>query len=230
MGAFDNKPVTTIQDFFQHSYDQTIFNPALHGQDMRWLFVSLLYSTTLTRNPSFGTINRSLFRQEMIAVRLELLALAFMHVDGDDDHFLMQSMFTKDYLTKNGAGELWDTMGEYNRVIALSSAHSFKGACALRITTTMSDSLRFALATEFLEQHSADKADLECQVRVCNRCGGELAWESGATAKLFVARLTTRLGCGDNLDSDSLMALEGVLKWFYRSDKEAMSSVNFDWR
>jgi hypothetical protein len=79
MGLFDNKPKTSIKDFFQNFYDTMVFNPVIAGQDIKWSYIDAAYDSIVKRDKLFDSVDKDIFRKEMMAVRMEMVGLAFAH-------------------------------------------------------------------------------------------------------------------------------------------------------
>ena len=120
-----------VQDYFQNFYDTMIFHPVIGGlnvQFVKWSFFDAAYDSIIKIDKLFSTVDKNTFRQEMMALRMELIGLSFyFHNSKRDELLLAQSVFTKNYLRDNGSLEIWETMHEYNKVISESSMRFVKG-------------------------------------------------------------------------------------------------------
>ena len=163
----------------------------------------------------------------MMAMRMELVGLAFTHNVKNKERLLNQSLFTKDYLIENAQAEIWDIMGEYNQAIAMSSTDIVKGERALRATITMINDMRSRIGEEYMKKYFKEGMDGKCIARICNREGCEVAWGKQITVKYLMAKLADRVGCNKGINPDALITIASVIRGFYQGAKEATKSVSF---
>ena len=217
----------SVQDFFQDFYDSQVFHPVIAGQDMKWSYIDTAYDSIVKIDKLFNSVDRNVFRKEMMAVRMEMVGLAFTHKIKNKEQLLNQSLFTEDYLNKIAQSEIWDIMGEYNQAIARSSTDITKGERASRATIVMINNMRILLWEEYLKKYYKDGMDKTCIARICNREGCEVAWGKHVTDRYLMARLADRVGCNESINPDALMVVASVIWGFYQGAKEAIKSVSF---
>ncbi len=217
----------SVQDFCQDFYDSQVFHPIIAGQDMKWSYIDTAYDSIVKIDKLFKSVYRNVFRKEMMAVRMEMVGLAFTHNVKNKEKLLNQSLFTRDYLTKNAQSELWDIMGEYNQSIAMSSTDIAKGERASRATVVMINNMRSLLFEEYMKKYFKEGMDVKCIARVCNREGCEVAWGNHVTDRYLMARLANRVGCNEGINPDALMVIASVIWGFYQGAKETIKSVSF---
>ena len=222
MGLSSGKTKVSIEEFCQQFYDSQIFHPVIAGQDASSLYMEEVFNFVVEADQSFAAVDKTVFKREMIALRIELFGLAFMHHVKKDEHLLAQSVFTRNYLEQNGQLEIWNIMPEYNKAIAASSTEIVSGVRMKRGWTAAMNKMRFDM---FVRWENAG-VDPECAVRVSNRLGTEVAWEKHITIKHLTARLADRLGCDVNLKSEALFRLGTAIFGLYNGAKEAVKSVN----
>jgi hypothetical protein len=223
MGLFSRKQKVNIFDFCQDLYDSKIFYPIIAGQDFKWLYIDTAYNKIIEIDKLFNSVDRSIFRKEMMAVRMEVIGLAFKHQIKNKEILLNQSLFTRDYLIKNAESELWEIMGDYNKVIAMSST---KGAN--KFTIDMINSVRASLFEEYMKKYFKDDMDGDCVSYICNREACDVAWKQQVTARQLTYRLEDRVGCSEYISLDIIMPILTLIWGFYHGAKEAINLVSFE--
>lgn len=218
----------SVLDFFQDFYDSQVFHPIIDGQDLKWLIIDTAYDSMCKIDNIFSAVDRDVFRKEMIAVRMEMVALAFIHKIKDMQQLLNQSAFTKRYLDENSHSGIWDIMGEYNQSIAFSSTKIADSEREENTIATMLNEMRTNLFEEYMKKYSRDGIDGHCITRICNREGSEVAWDNQVTIRYLMARLADRVGCDQGIDSDVLMAIASTIWGFYEGAEEAVKSIKFE--
>jgi hypothetical protein len=222
-----DKMKVSVQDFFQDFYDSQVFHPVIAGQDMKWSYIDIAYDSIVNIDKLFNSVDRNIFRKEMIAVRMDMVGLAFTHIIKNMERLLNQSLFTKDYLIKNGQSEIWDIMGEYTHAIAKSSTDIVKGERALRATILMINDMRSLLFEKYMNKYFKEGMDVSCITHVCNKEGCEVAWSKKVTLKYLVASFADRVRCNESINPEAIMAIATVIWGFYQGAKDAIKSINF---
>lgn len=118
MGLLRRKPKVSIEEFCQQFYDSPIFNPVISGEDVYSDFWEGVFNSIVEDDRSFVTIDQTLFRREIITLRIELFGLAWMHHIQLEEYLMPEILFTKHYLQENEKLEIWDSMADYNQAIA----------------------------------------------------------------------------------------------------------------
>lgn len=121
MGLFSKKPKVSIEEFCQKFYDDNIFNAYVGGDDINLSWWQNAYKSIIEVDKSFKAVDFNKFQDEMNALRMELLGLAWQVKFVLERYTIPQSFFTKLYLQKINKTEIWDIMGEYNHIIAMSA-------------------------------------------------------------------------------------------------------------
>jgi hypothetical protein len=205
-----------------------MFHPVIAGQDFKWIYIDTAYDNIVKIDKLFSSVDRNVFRKEMMSMRMEVIGLAFKHNVKDKKNLLNQSLFTRDYLIKNDESELWDIMGDYNQVIAMSS---IKGAnvnkFADKFGITMITSVRASLLEEYMKKYYEEGMDKRCISYICNREACDIAWGQQVTARHLTYRLADRIGCNEEINPDALMAITSVIWGFYQGAKDAIKSASF---
>jgi hypothetical protein len=232
------KPKISIEECCKEFYDKTISHAIIADID-RW---SMLLGTCLKfvteADTSFSAIDPDLFRQEMTAVRMEVFALAFARkVKWWEDLMLAQSVLTRRYLEGNGKLGIWDIMGEYNEVIALSAGTAADGQPMSNWHITKINKLRYDTTLKWgktLPSNPTDEGNKQalCMGRVIMRMGADMKREDCIAPKILAMKLADRLGYHtDDLKSDSspkakaLVGLWNIILGFYNEAEDYLKSI-----
>ncbi|MBL8202937.1 MAG: hypothetical protein JNM09_01815 [Blastocatellia bacterium] len=156
MGLFSRKEKYTLQGFCQHYFHLTV----LQTEDCYTLIEKLKNSDgQFTDNE----IESAAF--ELLAIRMELFALAWNYVLRSDDYIVSQSIFTKEYLDSLGASSLWESMAEYNKTVSASRRFTSEGEPLSKMDVLKLDQ---AMLAWFTRMHNKGYDD-ECIGRSANR-------------------------------------------------------------
>ena len=223
----------TVQDFFQTFYDTMIFHPVIGGLDVqfvKWSFFDTAYDSIVKIDKLFSSVDKNAFRQEMMALRMELIGLSFyFHNSKKDELLLAQSVFTKNYLRDNGSLEIWDTMLVYNKVISESSGSYIEGNRPLyRVHVAMHNGIMYDKWIKFFKAHETDETALECAARICNRYACEVAWKKQFTQRYLMSKLAERVNCNNEINPDALMGIISTFMMFYGGANKAIKSASFE--
>ena len=126
MGLLSRKPKINIEEFFRQFYDLMVFNPTIRGEDFNEIWGDTVFKSVVEADQSFTKIDKRLFQEEVTAIRLELIALAWIHKFPREEFTIPQSIFTKRYLKEKRKLKLWGIMEEYNQEIAQSSRYQLQ--------------------------------------------------------------------------------------------------------
>jgi hypothetical protein len=85
----------SVEEFFQDFYERQVFHSIIAEQDIKWAYIDAAYNSILEKDESFSSVDIDVFRKEMIAVRMEMVGLAFAYSIKDREKLLNQSIFTK---------------------------------------------------------------------------------------------------------------------------------------
>lgn len=234
------KPKLSVEECCRQFYHSTIFPPIIQDTDAWSIFLDAALKTIGEVDQSFASIDRTLFRNEMTALRMELFALVWSQRFKQDKYTFPQSLFTWRYLKENGNLQLWDVMGEYNSVVSQSvntyvSGAKYSGRIG-RANTVALNSFKTELAKEWIGKNLVETSDTvlkeeednkaKCAGRVINRVGADVKRADGIVVKLLAASLAERLGCDLNLKSEAFNALVSIISSFCKGIEEYLKSVD----
>ena len=239
MPLFESKPKLSIEDCCRQFYDSNIFQAIIHGIDGWSILLDTYFKSIAEVDQSFLSVDPTLFRNEMTALRMELFALAWSERFKERDKYTFpQSSFTRTYLEENGSLDIWGIMGAYNQAIAMSATMNAYGKPTPggigRAQVTFINGMRVNVAKNMYKTYIGDKAmtkededhQIECVNHVVNFIGAGIKREDSVVVKLLCSRLANRLGCDVNLKSEALFRLAAFIFGFYKGVEEYLKSVD----
>ncbi|MFH1485730.1 MAG: hypothetical protein ABIH46_06640 [Chloroflexota bacterium] len=227
MGLFNRGHKITVEQCCQEFYDSTILQAAIAGDDIWSGFLDTLMQSVVEADPSFSHVDPNLFRQEMTALRLEVIALAWSDKFENEKHTLPQSVFTKRYLERIGRLDLWDIMDDYNKVVGYSAGLSETGEPSPETgEPSLSRGLRLRSLSLLLSASSdEEKMFVDCMARVACRTGASMARADCIAAKVLAFRLAERLGYITSPRAQAVFRLAAAIFGFYRGAQEYLKPV-----
>jgi len=235
----ESKPKLTIEECCRQFYDKGIFHSIVAGQDVWSGLLDTYFKSVAEADKSFLSIDPTLFRNEMTALRMELFAFALgcSKKFNADKFTLPASFFTTSYLEENGRLDILDIMAEYNQAIARSAVmdanlKQYSGSTGNAVITSAND-LRSRTALKWAENIIDDttlseeerNAKISCVNLIANRLGADIEREDGVVVKSLCVRLVARLGCDVSLNSEALFRLSAIIYGFYNGAEEYLKSV-----
>jgi hypothetical protein len=219
MGLFSRKTKTDAAGFARVFYDHSVFGPDPTGGDFAQTFAESTRRLIVEAAPSFAAVGVSKLKEELRAVRLEMIGTAWTH-ESKAEAALAVSTFTKAYLSALGRLDLWEAMTDYNKAVADSTTYGADPKTAAgRARIIMVNTTRANLFDDWV-RHGQDG---EVAARVANRVGSETSWKSGVTQGMVAVQMTRRLEIeGSNPIWERLAA---VAYGFYQGAKEALDAV-----
>jgi len=235
MGILGRKPKMTLEEFCQDFYD-LFFYTGLFGEDLRVtpkisnidagsLILDTAFEYIAKADDRFAKVDRSTFRREMTALRVELFGLAWMHnfkAKKNFEYCLRECSFTKKYLQSIGRNEIWDIMVFYNKAAARSAFEICSGKRARRAQRASFSWLRMELYGDLRAKTDFDQ---DCIALVLNRFGTDIAWKRKITLKLLVAEFVSRLECPRELNDQAFLNLGIVMVGMYNGARDAITST-----
>lgn len=236
MPLFESKPKLSIEECCRQFYDKGIFHSMVLITDVWAKILDTDFKVIAEADQSFLSVDRTLFRNEMTALRMEMFAFALgcSKKFGVEKYTVPQSIFTRQYLEENGRLDIWDIMAEYNRAISRSTVMDANLKQYPDARVTLVNDLRsrnFFKWIDNIEKNRAvpiEKNDpiLTCVARVANRSGADTERENDIAVKLLGAKLAERLGCDVNLKSEAVFKLFAFIFGFYQGAEEYLKSID----
>ncbi len=180
MSLFSIKPKISLENFCQDFYDNYILNQVVEKVDLSSVFPEYVKKTITEADGVFVNIDSQKFADEIVILRFELFALAWLHKYRDRSA-VAQSIFTRKYLNDKKRDDIWDAMEHYNQAIA----HS--------VTATP---FIIRMRMDLYDVYCEKGYDSKCVARVLNRMFSEKAWNIKNTSYFLILALCHRLGLG----------------------------------
>jgi hypothetical protein len=105
MPLFESKPWLSIEECCRQFYDSHIVHAIINGIDGWSIILDTYFKSIADVDQSFLSVDPTLFRNEMTALRIELFAFACSKNSKTSKYAIRQSFFTEYYL-KNPKGRV----------------------------------------------------------------------------------------------------------------------------
>ncbi len=223
MSIFSKKQEVTLEDFCRDFYEKNILNPVIEGIDAGAAYFNTVRKSVVEADQNFTDINSQKFATEIIPLRFELFALAWLHQFGDKSA-VVQSVFTKHYLQEKKRDGIWDASESYNQAIARSTTlgktpeKAFDRVYLARVNTTRMD---------LFKQFHKEGYDSKCVARALNRLFSDEAWKKGITAGLLMFALCDRLGFEQNFEpnKEAQFRLTAIIRGLYDGARQSLEKI-----
>lgn len=236
MGIFSKKQEVDLEKFCSDFYEKNILNPVIEGIDAGAVLVDTIKRNVVEADNNYAKINPQKFADEVVPLRFELFALAWLHQFGDK-LAIVQSDFTNRYLHEKKRDDIWDAMELYNQAIARSSTlgrtskNAFDRVYLARVMKTRAD-----LFDKYIDDAKKSGVDLDDKAstpilesigRPLNRLFTDDAWKKGVTAGLLMFALCDRFGFESNFEptKEAQFRLTTIIRGFYDGAKQALEKV-----
>ncbi len=223
MSLFRKKQEVNLEDFCRDFYEKYILNPMIGSIDAGTAASDSAKNLVAEVDQNFANVDSKTFAAEVVILRFELFALAWLHEFGDR-LAVVQSDFTKDYLHEKKREDIWDDMESYNQAIARSSTLG-------RTTEKMADRVyldvvnrkRMDLFGKFCEE-GYDPTSI---ARPLNRLFTEDAWKRKVTVGLLMFALCDRLGLGSDFEpnEEAQFRFIVIINGFYDGARESLKNI-----
>ena len=221
---FKKRQEVSLNDFCRNFYEKYIISPMIGGiVDAGAVYNDTIKRSIVEADHNFANIDSQTFASEVVILRCELFALAWLHKFGDR-LAVAQSTFTKHYLHGKKRDDIWNDSESYNQAIARSSTASKTSKKAFdRVYLATVYNTRFDLFNQFHKEGH----DSECIARALNRLFTEEAWKKGVTAGFLMFALCDRLGFESNFepDKEAQFRLDVVIRGFYDGARESLENI-----
>lgn len=223
MSIFSKKQEVDLEDFCRDFYEKNILNPVIEGIDVGAKYFDTVRKSIVEADQNFVDIDPKKFTAEMVLLRFELFALAWLHQFGDKSA-VAQSVFTKRYLHEKKRDDIWDASEPYNQAIARSSTlgktpETASGRAHLGFINKM--------RVDLFKQYHKEGHDPKCVARALNRLLTDVVWKKGITAGLLMFTLCDRLGLGSNFEpsKEAQFRLTAVIRGFYDGARQSLEKI-----
>ena len=218
MGLFSNKPKVNMEKFCRDYYDSQIFHAIIDREDASQKILDVAYQSIVAADDSFAEVDRTLFETEMAAMHLEFFAFSFFRRFTNFEGAIQQSVFTRHYLREKDALYIWESMGEYNTVIARTATMNADGRRMTgesgleRMTINRVNKIRVELFDKWAKMNlqnpekpnAQENETATCVVRVCNRFEADIMRKNEIGNRQIAAQFIYRVG-GEKIWSEDQM-------------------------
>lgn len=223
MRFFKNKQEVNLDDFCRDFYEKNILNPMIGGVDGGAVYCNTVKRSIVEADHNFANINSQTFAAEVVILRFELFALAWLHKFGDK-LAVAQSTFTKHYLHEKKRDDIWGDSDSYNQAIARSS---ILGKTSKKAFDRVYLGRVFKTRADLFDQFYKEGHDPECVTPALNRLFTEEAWKKGVTAGLLMFALCDRLDFGSNFEpnKEAQFRLTAVICMIYEGARQSLGNI-----
>ena len=206
MSWFSRKPRVSVVDWCDDFYDQYVFAAPIGDCDPWQLHCDSLVKTLAEVDYSVNTVDRGSLYEHLLALRLEVIAIAWL-LTVKDRYAPLQSECTRTYLKYIKQDKYWMLMEPYNRATAKATTGGVDPRSRSgRAFITFINSMRTQLFDEWVEIVSPEDAS-----RAANRIGSETPWKDKRTHVYLSYALTDQLHVefNDAARASLLTAIQG---------------------
>ncbi len=219
MAFFNRKKEIHLVDFCYDYYERNFLEPIIEDVELASLHNELMVQKIREVDEHFNESSYSKFFSEIIIVKFEVFAIAWLHHFGEKIA-INNSVFTKDYLNTKNRIEIWDEAEVYNQAVARSSNLEIDpktSAGKSRIMTL--NKIRWDSFNKLLDAGYNEK----CVARVLNRIGTENTWKKTITPNFIRIQIEERLEC--KLNEEAAFRLTAFIFGFYRGARQSFETV-----
>lgn len=225
MGFFAMKQKVNLEEFCRDFYEKNILNPVIQSFDAGEVYFDTVRKSIVEADQNFSKITSQKLASEMIPLRFELFALAWMH-KFVGKFAIAQSVFTKSYLHKKERDDIWNGMEHYNKFIDGATLNwlTSLGKMNLSFWYHMREDMTAKNIEDAKKIGLSDKD--ESIVRVNNRLCSENAWKQKIVLGGLVIALCERLNLDPKeLNEEAGFRLAVAIRGFYDGAYQAIENI-----
>jgi tetratricopeptide (TPR) repeat protein len=223
MSIFSRKEKVNLEDFCRDIYDNQFLNPKISEKEVSDVFPEFFKGEIVKVLPEFENISLQQIKEEIIFLRFELFALAWIHSFGIQLS-VEQSIFTKNYLHEKGRDDIWNGMGHYNKAIS----HSVTSELS-KLDQASIIKMRVDLFDKFAEKNGLPSTDIGLGLAI-NRISSEKVWGKRITHYFLMLKLCHKFGLGFGKDyygpnEEAQFQFAVFIKGFYDGAQQSWDKV-----
>ena len=219
MGLFDRKPRMSTQEWCEYFYSNYVFAPPIREVDPWRVLCESAHRQVLRADPTFSAIDVSDLSDQLLALRLEVIGIAWLFRI-KDDLSPKQSECTRLHLLKQNREDLWDMMEPYNQAVAKSTERGSDPATRTgRARITFMNSMRADLFDKWVVKVS----DPKDAARPVNRFGSNVPWKFQKTHVYLSYALTDQLQC--EVNEEARTGMMAIIQGFFDGTSEELQKV-----
>jgi len=222
MGIFSRKQKVNCEEYCRKYYEQVILNPIIKGIGPETIYFDKVIKSIAEADQNLSHITSEKLASEMIPLRFELFALAWMH-KFVGDFTIPQSVFTKHYLHEKGRDDVWNGMEHYNKYIHSATLHWLNNLGKMNLAFWYN--MRNNLTQNNIEKSKKMGLEIdEVIVRVNNRLCSENAWKQRIIPGSLAFALCEKFGL-DYLNKEAGSRLAKSIQGLYEGSYESLASI-----
>lgn len=241
--AKEAKPQSSIEEICRGFYDPYLFKCIILDNIDGWeSFLDSTFKLVAEADRTFANVDRSQFRNEMTALRMELFLLALSHKFGGDDTAVTALHFTKRYLEEMGRLNIYELMSTYNEMLSESTVRDkyeqrpkgskaealFASANKTRLDwyyAWIEANMREEVIKNPPDMTDEEKELLDCAGHVSNYMGVDIRKNDYVAVKLLSYRLAVHLNLEQpKLKRKALQQLQAAIYGYYLGAEEYLSN------
>lgn len=219
MSLFCRKEKVELEAFCMVFYDTNILSPVYGETDVGRVCADIMAQAIKKTDQTSSSIDMEQLVFEMMLIRFEIFALAWMHQLGNKQ-VARQSAYTMNYLLEKDRNDIWEGLLSYNQAIADSSSmEQTMDTKTGRFSNIFVTKMRMELFAKWVKQG----IDPNAAVRVANRIGTDVACKRGFTAAKMALVLCRNLSLQVNVDGKAVIA--NFIRDLYMGDRGTLKMI-----
>jgi hypothetical protein len=227
MSIFSRKQTVDLNSFCRDYYEKNIINPVIQGIDVSEVYIDTVKKYLVEADKDFLNITSEMLASEIIPLRFELFALAWMH-RFTGKFAIAQSIFTKNYLHEKGRDDIWDYMKYYNNAIDGATLNWLTNLGKMNLSFWYG--MRKDLAAKNIDD--AKKLGVEADESidmVNNRLCSENAWKQKLILNTIVSVFCDRIAVDPNkLSDDAIFRLAATIFGLYEGAQQSLEKIKIE--
>ena len=215
-------------------YDQLVFDGVQIGSILveSTSMLDVIKNQLVEINPQLKNIPKEEFYHELTALRLELYGLAWQKRFKRDEQAIQQSAFTVRYLEDRNKLSVWETMSEYNQIIAQSTVLNADGRADEKAKARMNQ-LRMEFYEKWVTRIVTDPSNRtaeeevlgKCIARSANRLNADLYEKNELLLRGLFTKVSRRLDVEDTIGREAATALYYSINMLSESAEQDVKSL-----
>jgi len=225
MGIFSRKKSVSLEDFCRDFYDNMILNPIIGGVDFSAVHPDFVKKYITEVDAIFANADIKKLTDELMILRFELFALAWIHKFIHGMVVIAQSAFTKRYLYEKGRDDIWSGMEHYNNLIHSATLHWLSGQGKMNLTFNY-NAIKELTANNIKDAQKSGMNIDESIDRVNQRLWSENAWKQNLILEPLMSAFCKRLSINPNeLNKEAGFRLATTIRGLYDGAFQSLKNI-----
>lgn len=227
MSLFSRKVEKGLEEFCYDFYDNQILNPSIGNINVGDLYVESIIKSIGEVSNIFENIEVNILNNEMITLRFELFALAWVHKFISGEIVVSQSVITKNYLQEKGRIDIWDGMLQYSKYIDSATLHWLENLGKRNLVFNYST--RQDLEKENIKCANKLGINIDETIEIVNnRVWSKQAWKDKIIHEALIQALFERINLNpQNLEKEAAFRLAAIIHGFYEGARQSWYKIKF---